>query len=180
MPELEYDVGGDDDYEHIVAIGDEKPSTSKPTPKVINLDKGVNDDYKQFLDDKGLLLPSKLVGSDKINSFLKKVNDNIKRSEAYTQERSTKTGKPLAKLSKSERATYDRNKVQQTYLKDYMSRLSHVKAAPQFMGTGIYSQRKRNAYKIGQGGSYGNLMIDLPRLLILLRLTAYKDGQKVW
>ena len=54
MPELDYDVGDDDDYEHIVEIDDEKPSTGKPTPKVINLDKGINDDYKQFLDEKGL------------------------------------------------------------------------------------------------------------------------------
>ena len=111
LPELDYGVHDDDDYEHIVEIGDEKPSTSKPTPKVINLDKGINGDYKQFLDDKGLPLPSELIGSDKINSYVKKVNDKIKRSETYTHERSTKTGKPRANLSKSEKSTYERNKV---------------------------------------------------------------------
>ena len=60
MPELDYDVGDDD----------EKLSTSKPTTKVINLDKGINDDYKQFLGDKKLPMPSELVGSDKINSYV--------------------------------------------------------------------------------------------------------------
>ena len=180
LPELDYDVGGDDDYEHIVEIGDEKPSTSKPTPEVINLDKGINDDYKQFLDEKGLPMPSELVGSDKINSYVKKVDGKIARSEAYIREHSTKTGKPLLSLLKIQKSTFERNKVQQTYLKDYLNRLSHVKAAPQYMGTGILSQRKRNAYKIGQGGTYGNLTIDLPKLMGQLKLVAHKNGSKVY
>ena len=126
LPKLDYDVGDDDDYEHIVEIDDEKPSTSKPTPKVINLDKGINDDYKQFLDEKGLPMPSELVGSDKINSWVKKVDGNIARSEAYIYEHSTKTGKPLKDLSKIQKSTLERNKRQRTYLKDYLSRLIHV------------------------------------------------------
>ena len=180
LPKLDYDVGDDDDYEHIVEIDDEKPSTSKPTPKVINLDKGINDDYKQFLDEKGLPMPSELVGSDKINSWVKKVDGKIARSEAYIHEHSTKTGKPLKDLSKIQKSTLERNKIQRTYLKDYLSRLIHVKAAPQYMGTGILSQRKRNAYKIGQGGSYGNLTIDLPKLMGQLKLVAHKNGSKVY
>ena len=48
------------------------------------------------------------------------------------------------------------------------------------MGTGILSQRKRNAYKIGQGGSYGNLTIDLPKLMGQLKLVAHKNGSKVY
>ena len=180
LPELDYDVGDDDDYEHIVEIDDEKPSTSKPTPKVINLDKGINDDYKQFLVEKGLPMPSDLVGSDKINSWVKKVDGKIARSETYIYEHSTKTGKPLKDLSKIQKSTLERNKRQRTYLKDYLSRLIHVKAAPQYMGTGFLSQRKRNAYKIGQGGSYGNLTIDLPKLMGQLKLVAHKNGSKVY
>ena len=180
LPELDYGVDDDDDYEHIVEIGDEKPSTSKPTPKVINLDKGINDKYKQFLDDKKLPMPSELVGSDKIDSWVKKVSDKIGRSEAYIHEHSTKTGKPLKDLSKIQKSTLERNKIQQVYLKDYLGRLIHVKAAPQYMGTGVYSQRKRNAYKIGEGGSYGNLTIDLPKLMGQLKLVAHKNGSKVY
>ena len=180
LPELDYDVGDDDDYEHVVEIDDEKPSTSKPTPKVINLDKGINDDYKQFLYEKGLPMPSELVGSDKINSWVKKVNSKIARSEAYIRDHSTKTGKPLKDLSKIQKSTFERNNVQRTYLKDYLSRLIHVKAAPQYMGTGILSKRKRNAYKIGQGGSYRNLTIDLPKLMGQLKLVAHKNGSKVY
>ena len=180
LPELDYGVDDDDDYEHIVEIGDEKPSTSKPTPKVINLDKGINDKYKQFLDDKKLPMPSELVGSDKIDSWVKKVNDKIGRSEAYIHEHSTKTGKPLKDLSKIQKTTLERNKIQQVYLKDYLGRLIHVKAAPQYMGTGVYSQRKRNAYKIGEGGSYGKLTIDYPKLRGQLKLVAHKNGSKVY
>ena len=180
LPELDYDVGDDDDYEHIVEIDDEKPSTSKPTPKVINLGKGINDDYKQFLDEKGLPMPSELVGSDKINSWVKKLDGKIAHSEAYIHEHSTKAGKPLKDLSKIQKSTLERNKRQRSYLKDYLSRSIHVKAAPQFMGTGILSQRKRNAYKIGRGGSYGNLRIDLPQLMGQLNLVAHKNGSMVY
>ena len=85
LPELDYDVDDDDDYEHIIEIFDEKPSNSKPikpTSKVINLDKGINDDYKQFLVDKGLPLPSELIESDiDVNFRIKKATEKLKRSE---------------------------------------------------------------------------------------------------
>ena len=56
LPEIDYgiDDGGDDGS--IIEIGDEKPSTSKPTPKVIGLDKGINDDYRKYLSDIGVPL----------------------------------------------------------------------------------------------------------------------------
>ena len=31
-------------------------------------------------------------------------------------------------------------------------------------GSGIYTQKKRNAYKVSQHGQYGGLIIDLPKL----------------
>ena len=46
------------------------------------------------------------------------------------------------------------------------------------VGTG-YTQPKRNAYKISSGGQYGNLMIDVPKLMGQLHLVAKKDGNKV-
>ena len=45
-------------------------------------------------------------------------------------------------------------------------------------GTG-YTQPKRNAYKISSGGQYGNLIIDVPKLMGQLHLVAKKDGEKV-
>ena len=48
------------------------------------------------------------------------------------------------------------------------------------VGQGIYTQKKRNAYKINpQTGVYGNVNIDVPKLYRQLRLIAHKDGRKV-
>ena len=47
-------------------------------------------------------------------------------------------------------------------------------------GSGIYTQKKRNAYKIDQNGQYGGLIIDLPKLYGHLKVIAHKNGQKVY
>ena len=47
------------------------------------------------------------------------------------------------------------------------------------VGKGIYTQKKRNAYKINpQTGVYGNVIIDVPKRLGQLKLIAHKDGKK--
>ena len=46
--------------------------------------------------------------------------------------------------------------------------------------SGIYTQPKRNAYKISQRGQYGGLVIDLPKLYGHLKVVAHKNGQKVY
>ena len=46
------------------------------------------------------------------------------------------------------------------------------------VGTG-YTQPKRNAYKISSGGKYGNLIIDVPKLMSQLHLVATKNNEKV-
>ena len=56
--------------------------------------------------------------------------------------------------------------------------LSSFKYIPK-SGTGIYTQKKRNAYKISQRGQYGGLVIDLPKLHGHLKVVAHKNGQKV-
>ena len=62
-----------------------------------------------------------------------------------------------------------------TSITDILSSIKYVKK-----GEGIkYNQTKRNAYKIKKTGEYGNLKIDLPKLMSRLMLVAYKDGQRV-
>ena len=180
LPEIDYgiDDGGDDGS--IIEIADEKPSTSKPTPKVIDLDKGINDDYRKYLSDIGVPLPSELLKSGSVEIPMKIAKGKLRYLEDYVVNRSTKKGKPSKSLGKKERITYDRNKEKLSYLEDYVSRLFHVKVAPKYTGTGVLSQRKRNAYKIGQEGSYGNLTIDLPKLIGQLKLVARKNGSKVY
>ena len=49
------------------------------------------------------------------------------------------------------------------------------------VGKGIYTQKKRNAYKINlQTGVYGNVNIDVPKLYGQLTLIAHKGGKKVY
>ena len=49
------------------------------------------------------------------------------------------------------------------------------------VGQGIYTQKKRNAYKINRNtGVYGNVTIDMPKLYGQLKLIALKDGKKVF
>ena len=59
-------------------------------------------------------------------------------------------------------------------------RIGIVKEGSKTIGQGIYTQKKRNAYKISQNGQYGGLVIDLPKLHGHLKVVAHKNGQKVY
>ena len=63
-------------------------------------------------------------------------------------------------------------------LQKYRKRIKIIPEGKKTIGTG-YTQPKRNAYKIQSGGQYGNLMIDIPKLMGQLHLVAKKDGEKV-
>ena len=68
-------------------------------------------------------------------------------------------------------------------LKKYGNRIAlvpeHLKTLK--VGEGIYTQKKRNAYKINPNtGVYGNVRIDVPKLYGQLKLIAHKDGKKVY
>ena len=114
------------------------------------------------------------------NQLITKVNNKIKRNKEYIESHSTKKGQPLKKLRKIQLATYQRHKVELPYLEDYLVRLNHIKAARKYMGEGIYTQKKRNTYKISQNGQYGGLVINLPKLYGHLKVVAHKNGQKLY
>ena len=68
-------------------------------------------------------------------------------------------------------------------LKRYRQRVISFKEGKKMIkeGKGIYTPKKRNAYKINpQTGVYGNVIIDVPTFNGQLNLTAYKDGKKVY
>ena len=175
------DAEGEDEDEDEGEVEEVKPSTSKKKPTIFNIDKGITDEYKILLDNNWLPIPSKILkeGSDP-SDLIKKVNNKIKQSEKYIEEHSTKKGEPYKKLKKIQFTTYQRHKAELPYFKDYLVRLNHIKAAPTYMGEGIYTQPKRNAYKISQKGQYGGLVIDLPKLYGHLKVVAHKNGQKVY
>ena len=60
----------------------------------------------------------------------------------------------------------------------YRDRIRIIPEGKETLGTG-YLQPKRNAYKVQNGGQYGNLVIDVPKLIGQLRLLAKKDGKTV-
>ena len=63
-------------------------------------------------------------------------------------------------------------------IKKYRNRIKIIPEGKKTIGTG-HTQPKRNAYKISSGGEYGNLIIDVPKLMGQLHLVAKKDGNKV-
>ena len=63
-------------------------------------------------------------------------------------------------------------------LQKYRDRIQIIPEGKKTIGTG-YTQPKRNAYKISSGGQYGNLIIDVPKLMGQLHLVAKEDGNKV-
>jgi len=66
-------------------------------------------------------------------------------------------------------------------LQKYKDRIVLIPEGLKTIGTGIYTQKKRNAYEVNpQNGAYGNLMIDLPKLFGQLKIIAYKDGNKIY
>ena len=182
LPALKWDYHeGEDEGEDEGEYEEVKPSTSEKKLQIFNLDKGITDEYKNLLEEKGLPLPSEILkeGIDP-NKYITKVNDKIKRNEDYIKSHSTKKGEPLKKLKKIQLSTYQRHKMETPYLKDYFVRLNHIKEAPKYIGEGIYAQKKRNAYKISQNVQYGGLVIDLPKLHGHLKVVAHKNGRKVY
>ena len=185
LPELDwYDDEEDIDEEDTDDKEKEvEPSTSekKPQKTFFNLNKGISEEYKKFLEDKEYPLPSDIMNEGKDPSaIIKKVEGKMKRAKDYIKSHSTKKGDPRKNLSKIEIKTYKRNETEIPYLEDYLVRLNHIKAAPKYMGEGIYTQKKRNAYKIAPNGQYGGLIIDLPQLFGHLKVIAHKNGRKVY
>ena len=64
-------------------------------------------------------------------------------------------------------------------LSDYLKLVKARKLGITQKASGIYTQPKRNAYKISQRGQYGGLVLDLPKLYGHLNVVAHKNGQKV-
>ena len=66
-------------------------------------------------------------------------------------------------------------------LQKYRQRISIIPEGLDTLGSGIYTQKKRTAYKVNpQNGTYGNLIVDLPKLFGQFKMIAYKDGKKVY
>ena len=82
------------------------------------------------------------------------------------------------KTSSEDKQSYD---IELQTMKKYRGTINDLIASFKYKsGKGIYTQKKRNAYKISQKGQYGGLVIDLPKLYGHLKVVAHKNGQKVY
>ena len=155
---------------------DYKPEMLKPGFKS-DLDKEFDADEIQKLTKYGLYAPS---------DVLKASIDGTLDFDEYDENLGKKIQKLGAKkgnLSKRKGKTKNADQIDEItkdikLLQKYKDRIKIIPEGKKTIGTG-YTQPKRNAYKISSGGQYGNLIIDIPKLMGQLHLVAKKDGNKV-
>ena len=88
------------------------------------------------------------------------------------------TTKTARKRNRDEIAEYDEGI---ETIRKYWQRIGILEKGTKTLkvGKGIYTQKKRNAYKINPNtGVHGNVNIDVPKRYGQLKLIAHKDGKK--
>lgn len=134
---------------------DEEGVEEVEKPKSL-LDPGVTEIIKKYGFDPTLQnIPSE--------NELKKINIQYNRQTEFQK---CNNKEPCKKRIKSTKRLFEISKIRKLGITQKAS--------------GIYTQPKRNAYKISQRGQYGGLVIDLPKLYGHLNVVAHKNGQKVY
>ena len=155
---------------------DYKPEMLKPEFKS-DIDVGFDIDEIQKLTKYGLSPPSDVLKAS-INGTL-----DIDEYDYSIGKKLKKLGTEKGSLSRGKGKTKNADQIQEItkdikLIQKYRSRIGIIPEGKKTMGLG-YMQPKRNAYKISSGGKYGNLIIDIPKLMGQLHLVAKKDGNKV-
>ena len=160
---------------------DYKPAMMEKTPKFqSNMDDGFTTDEFQTLMKYNLYTPSDVllaVKDKKLNwdDYNKNLAELMKKTGGIKGNLSKNKTMRDKNIDKIDILTHDIKTMQK-----YKKRIGLIPEGLQTLtGKGIYTQPKRNAYKISSGGQYGNLIIDIPRLMRQLHLVAKKDGNKV-
>ena len=155
---------------------DYKPIMMSPPTFKSNLDKGFNNDEIDTLMYYSIPTPSDLlklvkkgdVDFDEFDRTLGKTIQDLGR-----QKGTLSTSK---KKRDSNKEQIDEFTHQIKTLQKYRNRIGIIPEGLETIGSGIYTQKKRNAYKIDQNGQYGGLIIDLPKLYGYLKVIAHKNG----
>ena len=153
------------------------PIDYKPEMLKADIDKGFDTDEIQTLVKYKLYAPSDILLAVK-NKTLDFDNYNAQIGSILNKLVSKK-----GSLSRGKGKVYNKDQIDQItsdikLLQKYRNRIKIIPEGTKTIGSG-YTQPKRNAYKISSGGQYGNLIIDVPKLMGQLRLVATKDGNKV-
>ena len=156
---------------------DYKPEMMKPKYKS-DIDKGFSGEEIQKLIGYELLAPSDVLhgsvsGDLNFDEYNEKIGTILKDLGRQKGHLST-TKKAKAKNKESIDELTKKIKL----IQKYRDRIRIIPEGKETLGTG-YLQPKRNAYKVQNGGQYGNLVIDVPKLIGQLRLLAKKDGKTV-
>ena len=145
-----------------------------PEQLMANMDKKFNEEEKATLNKNKLMAPSELLKLNvfDLKDYAKKV-EQLSKDYGYTigpKKRKNKNN-PEIQVLKKEKETI--NSYGET-VRDVINFQTHYSTPKKGRG-----QPKRNAYKI-QDGSYGGLVIDLPRLLNEMKLNVFRGGKLLY
>ena len=150
-------------------------------PKMIaDMNKGFTQEELAFIQIQELPLPADIfLQTLKEPNYAKQIldksgemNKELGRKKAHLSK--TKTNR---KKNKDQIADYDEGI---EIIRKYRQRIGILEEGTKILkvGKGIYTQKKRNAYKVNPNtGVYGNVTIDVPKLYGQLKLVASKDGK---
>ena len=155
---------------------DYKPAMMEPKIKS-DIDTGFDKDEIQKLIKYGLYTPSDVLKASIDGSL------DIDEYDNNLGKQLNKLGAKKGNLSKGQWKTKNKDKIDELtkdikLIQKYRNRIKIIPEGKKTIGTG-HTQPKRNAYKISSGGKYGNLIIDVPKLMGQLHLVARKDSNKV-
>ena len=155
---------------------DYKPAMMEPKIKS-DIDTGFDKDEIQKLMEYGLYPPSDVLKASIDGSL------DIDEYDNNLGKQLNKLGAKKGNLSKGKGKTKNKDKIDELtkdikLIQKYRNRIKIIPEGKKTIETG-HTQPKRNAYKISSGGKYGNLIIDVSKLMGQLHLVAKKDSNKV-
>ena len=153
------------------------PIGYKPEMMKADIDKGFTTDEIKVLTKNQLYPPSQVLNAVKNKTL------DFDEYNYGIGEKLKKLGRDKGSLSKKEGKIKNKGRIDEItedikLIQRYRERISIIPEGIDTIGSG-YMQPKRNAYKISSGGKYGNLIIDIPKLIGQLHLVATKNGRKV-
>ena len=159
------------------------PSGEVAPKMVADMNKGFTQEELTFIQTQQLPLPADIfLQTLKEPNFAKQIldksgeiNKELGRKNAHLS-----TTKTARRKNNDQIAEYDEGF---EIIRKYRQRIGILEEGTKTLKVGkvIYTQKKRNAYKINPNtGVYGNVTIDVPRLYGQLKLIAHKDGKKVY
>ena len=135
----------------------EGPGEPEIKPITLDIDNNFNKTDRIILNNYKLKKPKDLTQIS-MEKLLKR-KKNLQNSQKKIGNK-----KGQKKTSQEDKKSYD---IELQTLKKYRETIADLLPSFKYKphtGKGIYTQKKRNAYKISQNGQYGGLVIDLPKL----------------